>query len=701
MRRYFFLCLLFVSFSLHGVPLVWNSDGESRDIGDQVEIFEDPTGLITFEQIISEKYSSQFTTSNMVNLSLGYTESFFWIKFEVNNLSEKSLFLELAQAGIPSATLYIENNNILKSYEAGYNVPVYNKQVKSAFQVFEIPKGINSCYLRLNSNSEPIPIKLHSANAYDSQSRLQILSYGIYLGLMLFVILNNLFYFITLRQGIRLFYAFIVLLYVSYSAAVIDGYIIYLFPALDLIFLYTTIPALGVTIQTIYCLQFLEVKRYTPGLYKVILGIVAYFGVWLIIKLFFPFSIVQPINTLNALISFFVMGYVGYKTGKNGNRLGYYFAIAYFIYFILVAIQAIYINTGAPEYIGGLSHVAYATLIEVLILSFLLSKRSEWDKRKLEKERFNSNQKLIETIKENERIVQEQNVRLEQKVMKRTVQLNKMNSELQVSNDQLNLSSNEKIIANKLLTEQKMTLEDQHLELEALIHTKDRFLSLISHDLRGPVSSFLSVTSLISMCVDEKDYDDLPEIVNKMDNAVRNLSNLLDNLLNWAINQHGDYSYTPKKLEARRLIQESIELFGIMAKSKGLDLNVEMEDQIFVYCDLNSVLTVFRNLINNAIKFTNKGGEIKIVGSQVDGMLKLNFIDTGIGISKEKIETIFNPKETKSTWGTEGEKGLGLGLQLAYDFVSLNNGKILVESMEGVGTTFTVLLPLNQPGIPI
>src|SRR5258708_3349255 len=187
---------------------------------------------------------------------------------------------------------------------------------------------------------------------------------------MFFVVLNNLFFFVSLKNKMHLFYSFIVLLYISYSAAVIDGFIVYFVPHVDLIFLYTTIPAIGVTIQTIYCLLFLAVKKYNPKLFRIILGIAIYFGVWSIVKFFFNFPVVQPVNTVNALISFFAMAYTGVSVGAKGNKLGYYFASAYFIYFLLVAAQAVYINTGTPEYIGGVSYVAFFTLLLRFFLSF-------------------------------------------------------------------------------------------------------------------------------------------------------------------------------------------------------------------------------------------------------------------------------------------------------------------------------------------
>lgn len=303
-------------------------------------------------------------------------------------------------------------------------MPVQHKVVRSSFQVFPLLQGSHEYFVKLTTNSEPIPVRIYTTKAFENTSNKQKLIYGFYLGLLFYVMLTNLFFYFSLKNRIYLFYSFVVLIYASYAAAVIDGFVVHFFHKVDLIFWYTTIPTIGVTVQTIYCLYFLEVKKYLPKLYKTTLYIVAYFAIWMLIKFFFRFPIVQPINTVNALVSFFLMGYIGYKVGKNGNRFGYYFAIAYLIYFVLVLFQAVYINFGSPPYLGGLSHVAYATIIEALMLSFLLGRRFEWERDEINNARLAAQKIALEKTKENERIVLQQNQILEEKVANRTQELN-------------------------------------------------------------------------------------------------------------------------------------------------------------------------------------------------------------------------------------------------------------------------------------
>ncbi|MES2797010.1 MAG: adenylate/guanylate cyclase domain-containing protein [Bacteroidota bacterium] len=417
--------LLFISLKASSQAITWAKEKEFIEIGDKLSILEDKEQNLNFEKVSGEDFQDKFKTSNQLNLSLGYSESIFWLKFSLNNNIEENLVLVLAQAGLPQTNLYYKDDsgNIIK-LEAGYRIPLSQKIIRSSFQAFPLPKGNREYYVQLSTNSEPIPVRIFKSNAFEERSNNQKLIYGFYLGLLFFVMLSNLFFYFSLSNRLYLFYSLIVLLYASYAAAVIDGFIVYFFDRIDLIFWYTTIPPIGVTIQTVYCLYFLEVKKYAPKLFKIVLGIVFYFAIWAGIKFFFSFPIVQPINTLNALISFFLMGYIGIKVGKKGNKLGFYFALAYFIYFVLVLVQAIYINTGFPPYLAELSHVAYATLIEAFVLSFLLSKRFEWEKEEISKSRTESQQYALEKTQENEKIVREQNQMLEEQVTARTLQLN-------------------------------------------------------------------------------------------------------------------------------------------------------------------------------------------------------------------------------------------------------------------------------------
>ncbi len=244
---------------------------------------------------------------------------------------------------------------------------------------------------------------------------------------------------------------------------------------------------------------------------------------------------------------------------------------------------------------------------------------------------------------------------------------------------------------NRQIIQQKEEIEKQRDEIQAQKDLKDRFFSIISHDLRGPVSSFQGITSIIRMYIRKQKYDQLEGMMDDIDHAATNLSRLLDNLLNWASQEQKQIPYHPSELELVELLRELFDSFHSTARSKEISLVTGNVEGIFLWADKNTIVTVLRNLIHNALKFTNPGGSIQVDGSSANGLTEIQVRDTGQGIPKEKLQNLFG--DMKSTYGTGGEKGVGLGLQLVREFVDLNKGEIKVTSKVGEGTTFTIRLP--------
>lgn len=244
-----------------------------------------------------------------------------------------------------------------------------------------------------------------------------------------------------------------------------------------------------------------------------------------------------------------------------------------------------------------------------------------------------------------------------------------------------------KIRVNKLLEKQKE-------ELERLNATKDKFFSIISHDLRGPVSSFSGISGLIKMFASQKDTTQLLEVADDIDTSVTQLSRLLDNLLNWALQQQGHFPNVPERLEMQELGAELISNLRTVATAKHIQLEADFPEGLTLWADRNSTMTIFRNLVSNALKFTPEGGRVWLSGEEMDDFALIQVHDNGVGISRERLERLFRLYNDGSTYGTAGEKGLGLGLQLVQEFVQMNGGALTVESEVGQGTVFTVALPL-------
>lgn len=657
-----FLYIFLFPANSFSTDIVWKDTWDKQSIGNKVAILEDESGHITFLDIVSGKYDKQFKPSEKIILSLGYTNSFFWLRFTIDNQSTNMLFLELAQAGLPIAELYYHDDSLGVDYiKSGYELNVQNKVVKSSYQTFPLPPGKKTYYVRLNTNSEPIPINLYTHEGFSLSANKQKIGYGIYLGLMLFVALNSIFLFASLRKGLYLFYSLIVVLYISYSAIVIDGFIVYFIPNVNLKFLYTTIPSIGIVLQTIYCLLFLEVKKYSLKTYNTIKIFIIYFAVWMIVQFFLSFPVVQPINTVHALISFGIMGFVGFKVHKNGNSLGRLFAFAYFVYFLLVAVQAIYINTGSPAYIGGLSFVAYATLIEALLLSFLLSRRFELEKRLIEQEKMEAQKKVIEKTKENERIMSGQNIKLEQKVAERTEELQQNNKKLREINRE-----------------------------------KDGIVNVVAHDLKSPLCTIVSFTDLIkkegTLSTKQNDY------ISIIDKVLIDGMNLIDDLLDA---NSGESADTPslEQIEIKPFMSQWLKTFEheLKRKKQIVKLNIDIHDPTLIS---NQIILgrILNNLLSNAIKFSSKEQEIHVNVKESNNSIDFSVKDFGPGISIDDQRKIFRQFQKLSARPTGGESSSGLGLFIVKLLTKRLNGKIKLHSTLGIGSEFIVQLdkPSNK-----
>ena len=254
--------------------------------------------------------------------------------------------------------------------------------------------------------------------------------------------------------------------------------------------------------------------------------------------------------------------------------------------------------------------------------------------------------------------------------------------------------------ANEKIKQQKLELEKTNKKLNQLLKdfrelnaTKDKFFSIIAHDLKGAFSVQLSGSKLLSEHIDIMDKETIKTVGEELKTNTKNLLNLLENLLHWSRIQMGRIKYKPHKLLLNELTEECIKLMKGRAIEKEIQLYSQIEKNTFVYADQEMVNLVLRNLVSNAIKFTNRGGTVYITSKKQGKFVEIAITDTGVGISKEKIDKLFRIDENYTTRGTENEKGTGLGLILCKEFVEKNKGKIWIESKLGEGTSVKFTLP--------
>ena len=241
----------------------------------------------------------------------------------------------------------------------------------------------------------------------------------------------------------------------------------------------------------------------------------------------------------------------------------------------------------------------------------------------------------------------------------------------------------------------KRIIERQNAELRATISNRDKMYSVIAHDLRSPMASIRMVLNLVVASTSPETVGpELFELLDKANRESEEVHDLLDNLLKWTKSQTGRLNVVLQDLDLNDIIPGVVEIFEMIAATKKIHLSYT-GSSVIVRADNDMLKTVVRNFISNAVKFSPEDSTIEITVTTPDAdFAKISVRDHGVGIASDRIGSIFHKGET--TYGTGGEEGSGLGLQLCQDFARKNGGDVMVESTEGEGSTFSVFVPLKK-----
>jgi PAS domain S-box-containing protein len=240
-------------------------------------------------------------------------------------------------------------------------------------------------------------------------------------------------------------------------------------------------------------------------------------------------------------------------------------------------------------------------------------------------------------------------------------------------------------------------IKNQNEKLQELNATKDKFFSIIAHDLRSPFSSFLGLTQIMAEELPSLSMAQIQEIAVDMSKSAANLYRLLENLLHWSSMQQGVIHFNPETFQLLPLADESITMILEPAKVKGIEINCNIADDLVVFADTNLLQTVIRNLVSNAVKFTLKGGKVNLSAkTATDSNIEISVQDTGIGMSQKLLSDLFKLDVKTSRKGTSGEPSTGLGLLLCKEFIEKHGGQIWAESEVGKGSTFYFTLPCRS-----
>jgi len=243
--------------------------------------------------------------------------------------------------------------------------------------------------------------------------------------------------------------------------------------------------------------------------------------------------------------------------------------------------------------------------------------------------------------------------------------------------------------------EEEISFKNEQLQL--INAEKDKFFSIIAHDLRGPLSAFVDATQILTEEIQNMDLEEIKDITMSMKTSASNIYGLLENLLEWSRLRRGAMDFVPENLNLKKKIEASIDVLSESAREKGIGLTISVPCELEIRADIHMFDTIIRNLISNAIKFTISGGKVIVTANyNGDHYIVVKISDSGIGMAPELRNKLFQIDEKTSRPGTEGETSTGLGLLLCKEFIEKHGGKIWVESSVGQGSTFSFSLPLEN-----
>jgi len=272
-------------------------------------------------------------------------------------------------------------------------------------------------------------------------------------------------------------------------------------------------------------------------------------------------------------------------------------------------------------------------------------------------------------------------------------------TESSITNDQLpvleEISSYISFAIHRLQSVQALRVSEQHLRESNI--SKDKFFSIIAHDLRGPFNAIIGFSDLLYNDYDQMEEAEKMTMIRNIHDASIGTFKLLENLLEWSRIQTGRTIPNPENIDLSTIANTSLGVLKPLAEKKNIKLFSGIHFGTIAFCDETMITTAIRNLISNSIKFTSPGGNVRIWGTTKENHVEITVADNGVGIPKANLEKLFRLDESVKTRGTAGEQGTGLGLILCREFIELNGGSIWAESEPGMGSQFKFTLPKQIP----
>ncbi|MCO4291972.1 sensor histidine kinase [Solitalea sp. MAHUQ-68] len=703
-----FFCFIFSGLNaLAGSPIVITDHTKVYVLGNALSIYEDPSGKESLQQVIVK---NDFKSNAHQNPNFGITKSAYWLKFTVENRSGvEQLLLAVENPIIDEIDLYQYNaKGQLIAQKLGEHYSFDKRKIDQSNYVFQLNlpnEASSSYYLRVKSNDQlQLPIFIGTQEAIYKHSSQRDLLFGIYVGIILIMMVYNLFVYISVKDSSYIYYVLFIF-FVGLSQATLEGFgFQFLWPNNSWFAINSTIivPVFSGITTGLFMKKFLQTRLVAANLDKGInLFISSYFIALACCFAGYNHLALQLLHVIGAIGSFYAL-YVGYRIHKMGIRSGQFFLIANVI-FLLAVVVFVLRNVNIIPYNTFTSFILeLGSAFQVSLLSFALADKINTLKR----EKEHSQEMALAASKENERLVKEQNVFLETKVNERTQELQNANVELNHTLHQLKDTQSQLVEAEKMASLGTLTAGIAH-EINNPINfvsSNVRPLQMDIDDLFAVIAKYENLNpnqsveeQLIEIERFKKKIDltyvgeEIKMLLRGIEDGASRTAEIVKGLRNFSRLDESDLKMTDihECLDSTLVVlKHSIPSFITIEKNYLADKLIE--------CYPGKLNQALLNLLNNAIHAINKNNPelqhfIKIKTQIDDDVMKISVTDSGIGIPDEVKDRIFDPFFTTKEVG----EGTGLGLSIVYNIIEKHQGKIDVVSVPNKGTTFTLLLPIK------
>ena len=633
-----------------------------RNLGEDIAIKEDRLGELSFEEVESLPDSS-FRLGKTKVFNGGTKGHVWWMKIRYTHPDDIRPYLVLGYGNIDYIDIYYRDSlNNVQNIKSGTFSNSNSRAFLASEYIFQLPslgKSPKEIYIRLKAvNTLIVPLKIVDgitlAKALFNKYFWQVFYLGITFSLFLF----NLFMLFSTRDRLYILYMIrIFFLFYLYVIAYLTGYSNF-FPSVVNKFILVhaqAFAAVGFIATILFNNLFLSVKEYMPKSLKWFNGLLFLWGVIFVFS-FWDTRIYT--NSFAHILIFITSASIFFnsiriiKRMKNGKNP---FIICYALGWIPVSVVTIYVVLALINVIPlesyTLQMVAIAGVLEGVLISLALLGDNI---RVLNKGKIDAEQEALNLIKE-------RNVYLEQKIAERTEEIQQVNERLKESNS-----------------------------------FKDKLFSIIAHDMRSPISSLKGVLQLADR--DLLKPEDISRLLTRVRLNTEQVQKTMDNLLNWSISQMNLQQYQPEIIRVEEFLVDHLSIYEVLAWNKEIITSISCSKDVYVLADRNQLSLIVRNLIDNAVKFTPKGGIINMGVKCKDGNALLYVGNSGEAIKPETIAKILGTNTNLGTsYGTAQEKGTGLGLQLCKEYIGNLNSELMIEGFDDeISTMFSFYLILHD-----